>query len=58
VSIGRNSIVASGAIVTKDVPDNCVVAGIPAKIIRERDTEGKGGLELNHIWLANGAFQD
>ncbi|MDO4565403.1 MAG: DapH/DapD/GlmU-related protein, partial [Clostridia bacterium] len=34
VTIGNNVIVAAGAVVTKDVPDNCVVAGVPAKIIR------------------------
>jgi acetyltransferase-like isoleucine patch superfamily enzyme len=33
VTIGPNSIVGAGAIVTKDVPPNVVVAGIPAKII-------------------------
>ncbi len=34
VTIGENSIVAAGAVVTKDVPDNSVAAGIPAKIVR------------------------
>lgn len=34
VSIGNGSIVAAGAIVTKDVPPNCLVAGVPAKIIK------------------------
>ena len=33
--IGENSIVAAGAVVTKDVPDNTVVAGVPAKILRK-----------------------
>ena len=33
--IGANSVVAAGAIVTKDVPDNVVVAGNPAKIIKQ-----------------------
>lgn len=39
VTIGNDVVVAAGSIVTKDVPDNCVVAGIPAKVIRtlERD---------------------
>ena len=31
VTIGENSIVASGAVVTKDVPDNTIVGGVPAK---------------------------
>ena len=35
VTIGENSIVAAGAVVTKDVPANVVVAGVPAKIIKE-----------------------
>lgn len=35
VTIGKNSVVASGAVVTKDVPPNVLVAGVPAKIIRE-----------------------
>ncbi|GAB2668109.1 sugar O-acetyltransferase [Flavihumibacter cheonanensis] len=34
VTIGENSIVAAGAVVNKDVPDNTVVAGIPAKVIK------------------------
>ena len=33
ITIGRNSIVAAGAVVTKDVPDHSIVAGIPAKVI-------------------------
>ena len=35
VTIGENAIVAAGSVVTKDVPDNMVVAGSPAKGIRE-----------------------
>ena len=35
VTIGNNVIVAAGAVVTKDVPDNCMVAGIPAIIKKE-----------------------
>lgn len=34
VTIGENSIVAAGAVVNKNVPDNTVVAGIPAKVIK------------------------
>lgn len=34
ITIGENSIVAAGSIVTKDVPDNCIVAGNPAKQIK------------------------
>ena len=35
VTIGENSVVAAGAIVTRDVPPNTVVAGNPAKIVKE-----------------------
>lgn len=34
VHIGRHAVVAAGAVVTKDVPEYCVVAGVPAKIIK------------------------
>lgn len=33
VTIGKNALVGAGAVVTKDVPDYAVVAGVPAKII-------------------------
>lgn len=33
--IGAYSVIGAGSVVTKDVPDNVVVAGNPAKIIRE-----------------------
>jgi len=35
VTVGENAIVAAGSVVTKDVPANMVVAGTPAKVIRE-----------------------
>ena len=35
VTIGRHCVVAAGAVVTKDVPDYTVVAGVPAKVIKE-----------------------
>lgn len=37
VTIGENSIVGAGSIVTKDVPDNCVVVGNPARVIKTLD---------------------
>lgn len=37
VTIGNNVVIASGAVVTKDVPDNVVVAGNPAKIIKRME---------------------
>ena len=35
ISIGKNSYIAAGAVVAKDVPDNVLVAGCPARIIKE-----------------------
>jgi acetyltransferase-like isoleucine patch superfamily enzyme len=35
VRVGENSVISAGAIVTKDVPPNVIVAGNPARIIRE-----------------------
>jgi acetyltransferase-like isoleucine patch superfamily enzyme len=37
VKVGHNSIVGTSAVVTTDVPENSVVAGIPARVIRMRD---------------------
>lgn len=34
VTIGDNAIIAAGSIVTKDVPNNTIVAGVPAKVIK------------------------
>ena len=35
VTIGRNAEVGAGSVVTKDVPDNCIVIGNPAKILKK-----------------------
>ncbi len=39
VTIGNNVVVAAGAVVTKDIPDNCLVGGVPAKVIRELEND-------------------
>lgn len=37
VTIGDNCVVAAGSVVTKDVPSNCTVAGVPARIIKKEE---------------------
>ena len=37
IQIGENSIIGAGSVVTKDVPANVIVAGNPAKILRQLD---------------------
>lgn len=45
VTIGDNVVIAAGAVVTKDIPANCVAGGVPAKVIKwiedDRDDQHK-----------------
>ena len=47
VTIGNNVVVAAGAVVNRDVPDNSLVAGVPARIVKrlENDLSGQEGNE-------------
>lgn len=38
VKIGDNSTIGAGSVVTHDVPKNAIVAGVPAKIIKYKNT--------------------
>ena len=46
VRVGKGSVVAAGAIVTQDVPPNVVVAGAPARIIKEIDDKTRSKTEI------------
>ena len=39
-SIGRNVVIAAGSVVRGTIPDHCVVAGVPARIVREHTVAG------------------
>lgn len=41
VTIGKNSIIAAGSIVTKDIPPNCLAGGVPARVIRQLTEEDR-----------------
>lgn len=41
INIGNNVTISPNAVVVKDVPDNCVVGGVPAKIIKRKEEPSK-----------------
>ena len=41
VNLGDNVVVGAGSVVTKDVPNNAIVAGNPARVIKVRDVKGE-----------------
>jgi acetyltransferase-like isoleucine patch superfamily enzyme len=43
--VGKGTVVAAGAVVTKPLPDNVIAAGVPAKVVRNRFEDGGGGRE-------------
>ncbi len=48
VEIGNNVIIAAGSVVTKDIPDNSVVAGVPAKVIGNYNDQKRKCQEYNN----------
>ncbi|WP_289818532.1 DapH/DapD/GlmU-related protein, partial [uncultured Duncaniella sp.] len=40
-NIGRHCVIGANAVVTKDIPDYCVAAGIPARIIKRYDFDSR-----------------
>ena len=51
MTIGKNCIVAAGAVVNRDVPDNCIVAGVPAKVLRKLDEQDR--MQVWDIYMKN-----
>lgn len=49
IEIGKNSIIGAGSVVTKNVPENCIVAGNPAKIIKKYNFGNKKWEKVNNI---------
>lgn len=41
VTIGENSVIGAGSVVTHDIPANCVATGNPCKVVREIDARDK-----------------
>ena len=39
VTIGKNSVIGAGSIVTHSIPDNCVAIGNPCRVIKQIDNE-------------------
>lgn len=46
IRVGKNSVVAAGAVVTENVPEGVVVAGMPAKIIKKVDEKTQSKTEI------------
>lgn len=53
VTIGNNVVVAVGSVVTRDIPDGALAAGVPAKVIREHEYPRLlAGIGLQEFWIS------
>ena len=54
VTIGENSVIGAGSVVTRDIPDNVVACGVPCRVMREITEEDKiyyrPGMKINEDW--------
>jgi acetyltransferase-like isoleucine patch superfamily enzyme len=50
VTIGRDSVIGAGSVVTRDIPPGVIAAGNPAKVIRALEPEAEKRLEIRD-WL-------
>ncbi|WP_407463225.1 hypothetical protein [Methanobrevibacter sp.] len=39
VSIGNNVVIGAGAVVSKDIPDNSIALGVPAKVVKKLEND-------------------
>lgn len=46
VKVGKGAVVAAGSVVTEDIPPNCVAAGTPAKVIKQKDEKTMEKVEI------------
>lgn len=53
IKIGNGAVIAAGSVVTKDVPPYCIVAGVPAKIIKNRFSEEQAVFLEEIRWWEN-----
>lgn len=57
VKLAKGAIVATGAIVTKDVEEFALVSGVPARVQRMRKFDGENLSEMNQYMMKDGLFQ-